>query len=46
MNKDFNIGDKVKFLKSNDFGTVKNVISERKLSIEDSSAEIKRCRIY
>ena len=37
MNKDFNIGDKVKFLKSNDFGTVKNVISDRKLKIEDSS---------
>ena len=37
MNKNFNIGDKVKFLKSNDFGIVKNIISERKLEIEDSS---------
>ena len=37
MKKDFKIGDKVKFIKSNDFGTVKNVISERKLEIEDSS---------
>ena len=37
MKKDFKIGDKVNFLKSNDFGTVKNVISERKLEIEDSS---------
>ena len=37
MNKNFKIGDKVKFLKSNDFGVVKTIISERKLRIEDSS---------
>ena len=37
MKKDYKIGDKVKFIKSNDFGTVKNVISERNLKIEDSS---------
>ena len=33
----FNIGDKVKFLKSNDFGTIVNIISERKIQVEDSS---------
>ena len=37
MNKNFKIGDRVKFLKSNDFGVVKTMISERKLQIEDSS---------
>ena len=37
MNKNFKIGDRVKFLKSNDFGVVKTIISERKLQIEDSS---------
>ena len=31
------IGDKVKFLKSNDFGTIVNIISERKIQVEDSS---------
>ena len=31
------IGDKIKFLKSNDFGTVVNIISERKIQVEDSS---------
>ena len=33
----FKIGDKVKFLKSNDFGTIVNIISERKIQVEDSS---------
>ena len=31
------IGDKIKFLKSNDFGTIVNIISERKIQVEDSS---------
>ena len=33
----FKIGDKVKFLKSNDFGTIVNIISDRKIQVEDSS---------
>ena len=37
MNYNFKIGDKVKFLKSNDFGTIVNIISERKIQVEDSS---------
>tara|TARA_B100000965_G_C19590944_1_gene757956 strand:+ start:982 stop:1494 length:513 start_codon:yes stop_codon:yes gene_type:complete len=37
MNKDYKIGDRVNFLKSNDFGIVKTIISERKLEVEDSS---------
>ena len=37
MTYNFKIGDKVKFLKSNDFGTIVNIISERKIQVEDSS---------
>ena len=37
MNYNLKIGDKIKFLKSNDFGTVVNIISERKIQVEDSS---------
>ena len=33
----FKIGDKVKFIKSNDYGTIKSIISERKIQVEDSS---------
>jgi dsDNA-specific endonuclease/ATPase MutS2 len=37
MTYNFKIGDKVKFLKSNDFGTIVKIISERKIQVEDSS---------
>ena len=37
MTYNLKIGDKVKFLKSNDFGTIVNIISERKIQVEDSS---------
>ena len=37
MTYNLKIGDKIKFLKSNDFGTVVNIISERKIQVEDSS---------
>ena len=33
----FKIGDKVKFIKSNDYGTIRSIISERKIQVEDSS---------
>jgi dsDNA-specific endonuclease/ATPase MutS2 len=33
----FKIGDKVKFIKSNDYGIITSIISERKLQVEDSS---------
>lgn len=37
MNKEFKIGDKIKFIRSNDFGVIKEIISERKVKVEDSS---------
>ena len=37
MKNKFKIGDKVKFLRSNDFGVVESIISERKLKVRDSS---------
>ena len=37
MINNLKIGDKIKFLKSNDFGTIVNIISERKIQVEDSS---------
>ena len=37
MTNKFKIGDKVKFLRSNDFGVVESIISERKLKVRDSS---------
>ena len=37
MTYNLKIGDKIKFLKSNDFGTIVNIISERKIQVEDSS---------
>ena len=37
MINNLKIGDKVKFLKSNDFGTIVKIISERKIQVEDSS---------
>ena len=37
MKKTFKIGDKVKFLRSNDYGTIRSIISERKVQVEDSS---------
>ena len=37
MRNKFKIGDKVKFLRSNDFGVVESIISERKLKVRDSS---------
>ena len=37
MNKEFKIGDKIKFIRSNDFGVIKEIISERKVMVEDSS---------
>ena len=37
MKKKFKIGDKVKFLRSNDYGTIRSIISERKVQVEDSS---------
>ena len=37
MQSQFKIGDKVKFIKSNDFGTIKSIISERKIEVQDSS---------
>ena len=40
MRNKFKIGDKVKFLRSNDFGVVKSIISERKLKVKDSSGFI------
>ena len=33
----FKVGDKVKFIKSNDYGIIKSIISERKIQVEDSS---------
>jgi len=33
----FKVGDKVKFIKSNDYGIIKFIISERKIQVEDSS---------
>jgi hypothetical protein len=33
----FKVGDKVRFIKSNDYGIIKSIISERKIQIEDSS---------
>ena len=33
MTNKFKIGDKVKFLRSNDFGVVESIISERKLKV-------------
>lgn len=33
----FNVGDKVRFIKSNDYGIIKSIISERKIQVEDSS---------
>ena len=33
----FKIGDQVKFIKSNDYGTIRSIISERKIQVEDSS---------
>ena len=40
MRNKFKIGDKVKFLRSNDFGVVESIISERKLKVRDSSGFI------
>jgi len=37
MNKEFKIGDKIKFIRSNDFGVIKEIISDRKVRVEDSS---------
>jgi len=37
MKKKFEIGDKVKFIRSNDYGIIQSVISERKVQVEDSS---------
>ena len=37
MNKEFKIGDKIKFVRSNDFGVIKEIISERKVKVKDSS---------
>ena len=33
----FKVGDKVRFIKSNDYGIIKSIISERKIQVEDSS---------
>ena len=38
MINNLKIGDKVKFLKSNDFGTIVKIISERKIQVKDSSS--------
>ena len=37
MKKKFEIGDKVKFIRSNDYGIIQSIISERKVQVEDSS---------
>ena len=37
MKKKFEIGDKVKFIRSNDYGVIQSIISERKVQVEDSS---------
>ena len=37
MKKKFEIGDKVKFIRSNDYGIIQSVISDRKVQVEDSS---------
>ena len=37
MKKKFEIGDKVKFIRSNDYGIIQSVISEKKVQVEDSS---------
>tara|TARA_B100000579_G_scaffold183058_1_gene149177 strand:- start:796 stop:1308 length:513 start_codon:yes stop_codon:yes gene_type:complete len=37
MKKKFEIGDKVKFIRSNDYGTIQSIVSERKVQVEDSS---------
>ena len=37
MKKKFEIGDKVKFIRSNDYGIIQSDISERKVQVEDSS---------
>ena len=37
MKKKFEIGDKVKFIRSNDYGIIQSVISERKVQVEDCS---------
>ena len=38
MKKNFKIGDKVKFLRSNDYGTIRSIISERKVQVEEHKA--------
>ena len=37
MKKIFKIGDRVKFIRSNDYGIIRSIISERKVEVEDSS---------
>ena len=37
MESNFKIGDKVKFIRSNDYGVVKSIISLEKIQVEDSS---------
>ena len=37
MENNFKIGDKVKFIRSNDYGVVKSIISLEKIQVEDSS---------
>ena len=37
MKKKFEIGDKVKFIRSNDYGIIQSIISKRKVQVEDSS---------